>query len=1064
MTRPIKKSDQYIIGIGASAGGLEAIYKLFSSPPPSNTSFIIIQHLPPDYKSNTSELLAKHSGQKVIEVKNDMPIEPGTIYVMGEKKNVVIKDGTIILEDSKELHRNVIDLFFSSIANNYGNKSIGIILSGSNEDGTRGADAIKQAGGCVIAQDPGTTFFGNMPASIITSGFADIVVAPELIMNEVKDYLNHIALHNQFTDNNESDLLEVISLIKEHSTINFADYKRTTLVRRIIKKMNAGDFNSLPNYIDYLKEKPEEIKLLAKEFLIGVTSFFRDTEPFGILQEQALPEVLKNKASDAPLKVWSIGCATGEEAYSLAIIIDEFLSENKISTEVKIFATDVDNEALAVGSKGIYPKSIEKNISSKRLNKYFNQENGKYRVKERLRQMLIFAEHDITKHPPYYKLDLISCRNLLIYLNPFLQKKVMSTLHFCLNDGGYLHLGPSESLGNVKESFDEISKKWKIFKNVKPTSFLENGTFIPPSYNIRQAPKPVPAVKPERNEVQNHLYSVLSNEFLNELNYAGVCVDEDFKIVKTLGDYKKYLLPEMFNFDLLELLPRELSIATASSIKKAVREKQEIVLKQVKFTKDKKTFSVDIIIKILPENKSSGKLLLVLYKDRKVAKTKSRQKEQEVFDESLFAKRYLTDLEEELKETRQKLEEAEDALAVSVDNAQAYNEELISNNEELQSTNEEVQSINEELQTVNNDNQQKMKLLSEMNDELNNYFRSTTNSQLYVDSNLIIRKFTPSAFRQINLKESDIGRPLQDISSNIKFTTLIADIEEVIATSNRYDGEVQTLNDKWYQMSINPYVRKESNKTDGVVITFNDITELKKTQEILTRIIHDHDTFIHSVSHDLRGEVGNLLLSSEHLYKNVEKMDSDEVKDIGRLAFRSAQGLMNVIKDLTDIALTEKEIREEHSQDVNVKTLLKEIKATLSDQLKESKAILKTDFEVDKIDFMRKNLRSVILNLLSNAIKYRSPDRRLEITIRTKETEDYIKLSVEDNGIGIEEDKLRDIFSKYKRIHGKQTQNIEGAGIGMYLVKRRMEIANGKIEVSSEPGVGTTFTASFPKD
>ncbi|MFZ6052744.1 CheR family methyltransferase [Halocola ammonii] len=1063
MTKPKNKlSDQYIIGVGASAGGLEAIYKLFNSPSPKNTSFIIIQHLPPHYKSNTSELLAKHSGQKVIEVKNDMSIQPGTIYVMSEKKNVVIKNGTIILEDSKEPHNNVIDLFFSSIAQDYGAKSIGVILSGSNEDGTKGSDAIKQAGGCVIAQDPGTTFFGNMPASIITSGYADVVVAPEFIMKEIKEYLNHKALYSQFTDNNEKDLLEVISLIKDHSSLNFADYKRTTLVRRIIKKMNAGKFDSLPKYIEFLKEKPDEVKALAKEFLISVTSFFRDIEPFEILQE-TLPEVIKNKEPDAPLKVWSIGCATGEEAYSLAMVIDEFLTEKKKSIEVKIFATDVDHEALAVGSKGIYPKSIEKDISSGRLSKYFDKEDGKYKVKERLRQMLIFAEHDITKHPPYYKLDIISCRNLLIYLNPFLQKKVLSTLHFCLNDGGYLHLGPSESLGNVKGSFKEISKKWKIFKNVKPTSFLENGTYSPPSYT-RQAPRPVPAEKPERNEMQNHLYSVLNNELLSELNYAGVCVDEDFKIVKALGDYKKYLLPEMFNFELLELLPRELSIATSSSMKRAVKEKKEIVLKQVKFSRDKKAYSVDIIVKVLPETKNSGKLLLVLYKDRKVVKKSSKQKEQEVFDESLFAERYVTELEEELKEARQKLEEAEDSLKVSVDNAQAYNEELISNNEELQSTNEEVQSINEELQTVNNDNQQKMKQLSDLNDELNNYFRSTTNSQLYVDRNLIIRKFTPTAFKQINLKESDIGRPLHDISSNIKFTTLISDIEEVMATSNRYDGEVQTLNDQWYQMSINPYVRKKGNKTDGVVITFNDITELKKTQEILTRIIHDHDTFIHSVSHDLRGEVGNLLLSSKHLYQNFDQMNNDEVKNIGSFVYRSAQGLVNVINDLTDIALTEKEIREEHSQDISVKTLLKEIKTTLSDQLKESKAVLKTDFEVDKINFMRKNLRSVILNLLSNAIKYRSPDRRLEVVVRTREVEGYITLSVTDNGIGIKEDKLRDIFSKYKRVHGKQPQNIEGAGIGMYLVKRRMEIAKGKIEVSSEPKVGTTFTASFPKN
>lgn len=540
---------------------------------------------------------------------------------------------------------------------------------------------------------------------------------------------------------------------------------------------------------------------------------------------------------------------------------------------------------------------------------------------------------------------------------------------------------------------------------------------------------------------------------------VGVCVDENFKIIRTLGDYKKLLLPEMFNYDLLDLLPRALSIATSSSLKKAVREEKEVVLKQVKFEKDDKVFSVDLNVKILPETKNSGKLLMVLYKEQK----EENGSQVEVFNEEIFEQNYLKELEEELKETRKKLEDVEGELAVSFDNAQAYNEELIANNEELQSTNEEVQSINEELQTVNNDNQQKMKQLNELNDELNNYFNSTTNSQLYVDKDLVIRKFTPAAFKQINLKETDIGRPLDDISSNIKFTTLIADINEVKSTLNKFEGEVQTLNDKWYQMSITPFVKVENQEVDGVIITFSDITELKKTQEILNRIIQDHEIFIHSVSHDLRGEAGNLLRSSEILYKEMDGLDKSNIQQLGGFVFHSAQGLVNVIADLTDISLTEKEIWEEQYKAQNVKSLLKELKVVLKEELKESNAIITTDFEVEEISFLRKNLRSVLFNLLSNAIKYRSTDRRLRITIRTRDVGDIITLSVEDNGIGIKANKLEDVFTKYKRVHGKLKEGVEGSGIGMFLVKKRMENAKGKIEVSSTPGEGSVFTAWFRK-
>ncbi len=745
---PIETGDRFIIGIGASAGGLDALYNLFDSPVPHQASFVIIQHLPPEYKSTTAELLSKHTGEKVTEVKNKMPVEAGRIYVMSERKTLTIQNGVMLLQDVESSRfNNPIDLFFGSLAKDQGKRSIGIVLSGSNDDGTKGARDIKEAGGIIIAQDPLTTPFGNMPSSVIASGYADITLAPELMMEEINNHLRQNLLNSQFTENNEAALEEIIDLIKNHSPLDFSEYKRATLTRRIIKRMTSKNFDILSEYIDFLKSTPDEIDALSREFLISVTKFFRDHTAFEILKEKVLPDILHNKSPDAPLKIWIVGCATGEEAYSMAILIDELLKSDKISTEVKIFATDIDKEALATASKGIYPKSIEKDLSQERLSNYFIQENDGYKVKEGLRQMIIFAQHDITKHPPYHKLDLISCRNLLIYLNTILQKRILSTLHFCLKQEGYLFLGPSESIGKLGENLQELNKQWKIYKNIKPAQKLQYLTYTPPLF-FKQGNKTMAEVKPRKKNPQSHLDEAVSFALLHELNYAGVCVDDSLQIVKTLGDYKKYLLPEMFNFNLLELLPQELAIAAATSLKKADQQNKGILVKKVKFMEDQKHRLVDILVKPLPQTIISEKFFLVLFHEQK--SQKEDVTDQEKFEKEVFTKRYLTELEAELKEAKQKLLEAEEALAVSLDNAQTYSEELISNNEELQ-------SINEELHTVNNDNDQKMKELVEINDELNNYFRSTTNSQLYVDSNLIIRKFNPLAFKQINLKESDIG-------------------------------------------------------------------------------------------------------------------------------------------------------------------------------------------------------------------------------------------------------------------------------------------------------------------
>jgi len=776
---PVQISDTYVIGIGASAGGLEAIYTLFEKPLPNNVAFIIIQHLPPDYKSNTGMLLANHTKWKIEEVKDGLLVEPNCIYVMAERKRVILKNGGLFISDNQEGEpNNLIDVFFKSLAEDKGDKSIAIILSGANNDGTEGAESVKNAGGMVIAQDPATAEFGTMPNSVIASGNADIVLAPELMAKELTDYMKQGVLRNQFTGNNEAILSEIFELVSNITQLDFTNYKKSTITRRIARRMEQNSIRSLEGYLHFLKENSTEITILAKEFMISVTKFFRDAQAFEVVGEKLLPEIIQNKLPDSLLKIWVVGCATGEEAYSIAMLVQEGLTKINKQLEVKIFASDIDKNALSIASKGIYPESITQDISEERISNFFHKEGNKFKVRENIRSMLIFSQHDVTKHPPYYKLDFISCRNVLIYMNPVLQQKILSTLHFCLNSGGYLFLGPSENIGNLKIKMLEIDKKWKIYKNTQVAINLENGVFSLPGYYSNPAAKQSPVVKSSKREGQNNVLGLVNKAIMQDSGYAGVCVDDSFKIIQTFGEYTKYLLPEMFNFNLLEILPKELSIATGISLRKSIKEDKEIKVKDVAFEQKGHTRLVDVLIKPLAGSGLSEKVILVLFKEQ--VSEKKEAVNVEVFHKETYSQSYIADLEEELKEKQEKLKEAYEALEECTNSAQSFNEELISGNEELQSTNEEVQSINEELQTVNSQYQSKIKELAELNDDLNNYFRSAENSQIYVDRNLKIRKFTPPTMKQVNIKESDIGRPISDISTNIKFSTFTEDIKAAI--------------------------------------------------------------------------------------------------------------------------------------------------------------------------------------------------------------------------------------------------------------------------------------------
>ena len=1057
------EAEEYIIGIGASAGGFDAIHTLFDHTPNDAVSYVIVQHLSPDHKSMMKELLAKHSKLKIFVAEDQMKVVSNCVYVLPEGKTMTISGNKLILKDRQNSQPNsAIDIFFNSLAEDLGRKSVAIVLSGNGSDGTKGIEAIKKVGGMVIVQSPKSTAFSSMPTNAINSGYYDYILDPVDIALQIIKYIKQRTLTANFQNTpseiNEEALLKINTLIKEHTPLDFSEYKRPTIIRRIARRMAATNTESVNDYIRILEKNPDEIEIITKEFLISVTKFFRDPDAFDIIAEKVIPEIIENKLLVDVLKVWVIGCATGEEAYSLAILIKEYLLETKKDIEVKIFASDIDKGALAKASKGCYPKSIENDVSESRLNKFFSKEGNQYKVRDSIRKMIIFADHDIIHQPPYGKIDLISCRNLMIYFNPVLQKKIFSTLTYCLSTDGCLFLGPSEGLGVMKKFFNETDKKWKIFKKTEKNNKLQYKTYSSQNVEAKKYSYPTLTLKTTKNIVPENITELLQRSTLEETHYlAGACIDYNYDITLPFGEFEKYLLPKLFKTNLLDLLPSDLARAVVTTIKKAAKENQKITVKDINFEIDGVSKSVTIMVKpFVDDNMSHNNFSILYFSDGLMEQNGLNTITS--YNKSDYTDSYVADLEEDIAEANKIVRDAYESLDESNNNIQAYNEELISSNEEMQSSNEELQSINEELNTVNHEYQIKIKELAELNDDLDNYFKSTYITQIYVDNDVNLKKYNPLTISQINIKESDIGRPLGDISNNIKYSTLSADVRRVIKTEERIEKQIQTTDGKWYIMMIVPYIRSQDNEIDGAIITFNDITAIQQSKEIiketnrkLVEINKDHDTFIYSASHDLKAPLNNMegLLS----YLTTSE-DLEELKIFILPLIESVIRLKDTINDLSDITKIEQEV--EHSEEINLLKLLEEVKRSISVSLRAITVDFEIDFRVENIKFSKKNLRSIFINLLSNAIKYRHIDRDLKIIIKSKRIADFVELSFEDNGIGIEEEHIRDIFAKFKRVNSG-INVAEGSGIGLFLVKKIAENAGGSISVVSKYGQGSCF-------
>lgn len=1046
----------HIIAIGASAGGMEEINSFFDHTPCDGVAYIIVQHLSPDFKSRMVELLARHSKLAIKEAEDEMSVKSNQVYLIPNNKFMTIRNSKLYLTDKEKVQgpHLTINKFFNSLAEDSGTKAIGVILSGLGSDGTEGIRAIKKAGGMVIARDPDTSEFGSMPSHAIATGLVDFVLEPELMPGTIEDYIKHEGELLSDNKDDEKNLIKIIALIKEQSPLDFTDYKQTTILRRIKRRAAYNNFNQLDKYIEFIKTTPQEVEALAQDFLISVTSFFRDKDAFNFIQSDVIPAIIENLTPGEELKMWVAGCATGEEAYSLAILVSELLTGKLKDTVVKIFATDIDTIALQHAGKGIYNKSISKDITAERLKKYFIEEADHYRISPEIRKMVIFAQHDLVKNPPYCNMHLISCRNLLIYMTPALQKKIFLMLLFGLKKDAYLFLGSSENPLAIIQNLDVVNKKWKIYKNLQTNRVVRFDAFsLPELLDIKNTPSRSLKEDSSKN-TSNSLAEAVNESLVNDLDYLAVCIDEHNHVVKTYGDTTKYLLQKNFNLNLAELLPRPLAVAFNTLSNNALKTNAKVIIKGVMIKKDQSTIKVNISVRPLIIKKGEKRLLLVTFSEDKPL-TPSPQ-DDKVFDEKIYLDEYTMNLEEEMRELKDKLHSTYEKLDASNENMQSFNEELLSANEEMQSTNEEMQSVNEELHTINSDYQLKNKELLELNDDLNNYFRSNINGQLFVNNELVLMKFSPGTVKQINLLPTDVGRPLSNISTNIKFETIAKDIKQVIADGSIITKEIETDNGKWYQIMTMPYIQQADNKRNGAIITFNDITELKKTQleldkknESLLRINADLDNFVHTASHDLLAPLANIEMS-------IDMMNQIHITDPKLIAFlniinSSIKKFRALVSDIATIGKLESGMLEIEMIDID--EIINNIEWSLEDKIKSSGAVINRDFEVKQILFSRKNLRSILYNLISNGIKFKS-DRPPVINIHTAKDGDNVMLSVQDNGIGISSEELDKIFDIYGRLH----YEVEGHGIGLYLAKKIVHAANGNIVVESKVGKGSKFT------
>jgi two-component system CheB/CheR fusion protein len=834
-----KNNDFPIVGIGASAGGLETLEQFFNKMP-ENTgmAFVIVQHLDPKHVGMMPELLQRMTKMTVFQVTDCLPVKPNCVYVIPPNKSMSILHGTLHLFAPVETHgiRLPIDIFLRSLADDQQEKSIAIILSGMGSDGSLGLKAIKEKNGVVLVQDPDTAKFDGMPRSATATVIADIVAPVEELPAKLIDFLKFVPLSktdSALDSKNKSNLDKIIILLREQTGHDFSLYKKSTLFRRIERRKGIHQIEKIENYVRFMQENPKETEILFKELLIGVTNFFRDTAVWDKLKEEVLPEMIEKLPNGTVMRAWVTGCSTGEEAYSLAIIFREVMDKIKKNRNIslQIFATDLDMEAIEKARKGVFRSNIVTDVSPERLARYFINDNDGYRINAAIREMVVFAPQNVIKDPPFTKLDLLTCRNMLIYMQPELQKKIIRLFNYSLNPGGTMVLGTAETLDPDVDGFQTIDPKLKIFKRTAlpiRTGLLD----FPSSFSVTNKVKPENLKIPKSEE---NLQTLANQILLQRFAPASVMVSDKGDIVYITGRTGKYLEPVAgkANWNIFAMLRDGLRQDLPLGFQKALKNFEPVKLHNIKVENYGQDQFVDVTIQQI-ENPEAlhGKIIIVFNDLPESAGVNTANSTTGKQNSNLRNK----ELESELRQSLEDLQTIREEMQTSQEELKSTNEELQSTNEELQSTNEELttskeemQSLNEELQTVNIELQTKVSDYVQANNDMKNLLNSTDVATLFLDKELNIRRFTDPITTIFKVRNTDIGRPFTDLVTDLQYPEIGSDAKEVIRNLIYIEKSTVTKDGRWFDIKIMPY-RTLDDHIDGLVLTFNDVSKFKSME------------------------------------------------------------------------------------------------------------------------------------------------------------------------------------------------------------------------------------------
>jgi len=828
-----------VVAVGASAGGLEAFRELFAAlPATTGMAFVLIQHLDPRHKSLLPEILRRTSTMPVTEVTDGMRVEPNHVFVMPPNVRMTISDRILgLVPRETERHHLPIDRFFFSLAADQKSRAIGIVLSGTDEDGTEGSRAIKAAGGMTFAQDEESAQFETMPRSAVEKGSVDLVLPPAKIAAELMRLAAHplhppinardlaTATERPGLEIKKEDLEEILAMMRKSFKADFSQYKLPTLRRRVLRRMAMQKRETVEEYRDYLEAHGDEIELLYRDILIGVTSFFRDSERFKILKSAVFPEILKRRAPDDPIRVWVPACSTGEEAYSMAIALTEFLGENASRTAVQVFATDINEKSLEKGRAGLYGEHVAENVSAERLGNFFVKSSGGYTISKRIRELVIFAPQDLIKDPPFSKIDLLSCCNLLIYLEPELHKRVIPLLHYSLRPSGFLMLGTSEGIGPFTDHFEVIDNKYKIYR--KNWSSARPIITTPPERESapRIAARPIAAGDPQKEA---------SRLLLARFAPAGAIVDEGLEIIQFHGDAGPFLSPAAgaVSFNLFKMVREELLNDLRAAVQKAKKQLVPIRKEHIRFSERNQSRLVNL--EVVPYRAGERRYFLVLFEESQ-PRTKAEPKRERASKSSPGASRKTVQLTQELEAMKdyvrsimEEHERIESDVHAASEELQSSNEELQSTNEELETAKEEVQSANEELTTLNEELGNQNRELIQLGDDMSNLLGSVDIAIVIVDGDLRIRRLNKTAEKKLNLITTDVGRPITDLRLPVDLPDVEPLIREVMSTLTMTEHQVQDTEGRWHSLRIRPY-RTIRNVIDGVVMTLVDIEDLRRS-------------------------------------------------------------------------------------------------------------------------------------------------------------------------------------------------------------------------------------------